>query len=267
MWSIPNTLTLGLSYPWAAAGLERYKMRHTFYGDAAGQFVGRVSALFLRGILIWLAMAGPVVAGLAAAAALLDWPAVAHALQAGAPPAIGTALIATKDFGLGMGLAGGGAALSLVMWVALYPAFQAVVMRWWLSGLRLGGAAVASDLRIRRYYGAYLRYLLYALVLAIASGAIATFATKIVYAGLADGMNSTVVGGITATAGVLGYVVFVLAASTIFQVVVKFRLWQVAANSMRISGLATLANVRASAAPSSAVGEGLADALLGAGAI
>ena len=58
-----------------------------------------------------------------------------------------------------------------------------------------------------------------------------------------------------------------LAASTIFQVVVRFRLWQVAANSMAISGLATLANVRASAAPSSAVGEGLADALLGASAI
>jgi hypothetical protein len=73
--------------------------------------------------------------------------------------------------------------------------------------------------------------------------------------------------GAAAAAGVASYVIFMLAASTIFQVVVKFRLWQVAANSMTISGLATLAEVRASAAPSSAVGEGLADALLGAGAI
>jgi len=40
IWWILNTLTLGLSYPWAAASLERYKMRHTFYGDVAGQFVG-----------------------------------------------------------------------------------------------------------------------------------------------------------------------------------------------------------------------------------
>jgi len=267
MWWILNTLTLGLSYPWAAANLERYKMRHTFYGDVVGQFVGRGSVLFLRGIPIWAAIVAPVVAGLSAAGAVLDWPAIMQALELSNAPAVGTALIATKNFGPGMGLAGGGVALSVFMWASLYPAFQAVVMRWWLSGLRLGGATVASDLRMRHYYGAYLRFLLYVTVLSIAFGVIAVFAMKIVFAGLAGGMNSTAVGSIAAAAGVVGYVVFMLAASTIFQVVVKFRLWQVAANSMAISGLATLANVRASAAPSSAVGEGLADALLGAGAI
>lgn len=266
-WWIPNTLTLGLSYPWAVANLERYKMRHTFYGNVAGRFVGRGSALFLRGILVWAAIVAPVVAGLAAATAVLDWPAVMQALELGAPRAVGTALVATKNFGLGMGLAGGGVALTLFMWVALYPVFQAVVMRWWLSGLRLGDAAAASDLRIRQYYGAHLRFVLCVTVLSIVFGAIAFLAMKIVYAGLVGGMNSTAVGGLAAAAGVVGYVLFMLAASTIFQVVIKFRLWQVAASSMTISGLATLAEVRASAAPSSAVGEGLADALLGAGAI
>src|ERR1700730_7587764 len=72
LWWIPNTLTLALSYPWAVASLERYKMRHTFYGDAAGQFVGRGSVLFLRGIPIWLAIVLPVVLG-AASAAMFDW--------------------------------------------------------------------------------------------------------------------------------------------------------------------------------------------------
>jgi uncharacterized membrane protein YjgN (DUF898 family) len=264
-WWLLNTLTLGLSYPWAAANLERYKMRHTFYGDVAGQFVGREGVLLLRGIPIWAAIVAPAVAGLSAAAAVLDWPAVNQVLEL--DHIFMDALVKTKNFGLGMGLAGGGVALSFVMWVVLYPAFQAVVMRWWLSGLRLGDATVASDLRIRHYYGAYLHFLLYVLVLSIMFGVIAFFATKMGFAALAGGLNGATVGSIAAAAGVVGYVVFMLAASTIFQVVIKFRLWQVAANSMAITGLASLAEVRAGAAPSSAVGEGLADALLGAGAI
>ena len=266
-WWIPNTLTLGLSYPWAVANLERYKMRHTFYGDVAGQFVGREGVLLLRGIPIWVAIVAPVMAGLSAAAAVLDWPAVTQALEL--DHGFMDALVVTKNFGLGMGLAGGGVALSLFMWVVLYPAFQAIVMRWWLSGLRLGGATVASDLRMRQYYGAYLRCLLYVMVLSIVSGAVALLATKMSFAATAGGFKFSVTtgAGIAAATGVVGYMVFMLAASTIFQVVVKFRLWQVAANSMTISGLATLAEVRASAAQSSAVGEGLADALLGAGAI
>ena len=40
LWSTANIATLGLTYPWAVANLERYKMRHTFYGDVAGKFVG-----------------------------------------------------------------------------------------------------------------------------------------------------------------------------------------------------------------------------------
>jgi uncharacterized membrane protein YjgN (DUF898 family) len=264
-WWILNTLTLGLSHPWAAANLERYKMRHTFYGDVAGQFVGREGVLFLRGIPIWAAIVAPVVAGLAAAAAVLDWPAVDRALELN--NGFMDALVATENFGLGMGLAAGGVVLSVFMWVALYPAFQAITMRWWLSGLRLGGASVASDLRMHHYFGAYLRFVLYVTALSIVFGGIAFLAMKMVFAGLVGGMNSATVGSLAAAAGVVGYVAFMLAASTIFQVVIKFRLWQVAANSIAISGLATLANVQASAAPSSAVGEGLADALLGASAI
>src|SRR4029077_6947132 len=105
-WWILNTLTLGLSHPWAAANLERYKMRHTFYGDVAGQFVGREGVLFLRGIPIWAAIVAPVVAGLSVAAALLDWPAINQVLEL--DHIFMDALVKTKNFGLGMGLASGG---------------------------------------------------------------------------------------------------------------------------------------------------------------
>jgi uncharacterized membrane protein YjgN (DUF898 family) len=72
--------TLGLTYPWAVASLERYKMRHTFYGDVGGKFVGAGWRLFLRGIPIWIIIVGPIVGGAVVAATTLDRPAIAHAL-------------------------------------------------------------------------------------------------------------------------------------------------------------------------------------------
>ncbi len=40
-------VTLGLAYPWAQASLERFKLRHTYYGDLQGQFVGFGNAAVL----------------------------------------------------------------------------------------------------------------------------------------------------------------------------------------------------------------------------
>jgi hypothetical protein len=57
------------------------------------------------------------------------------------------------------------------------------------------------------------------------------------------------------------YVVIALGASTIYQVVVTFATWRLAVQSAELSGAAALAAVRASGVPSSALGEGLADAL------
>ena len=45
--------------------------------------------------------------------------------------------------------------------MVLYPAFQALTIRWWASGLRFGELAVHSQLRTKQIYGAYLRFLLY----------------------------------------------------------------------------------------------------------
>jgi hypothetical protein len=57
------------------------------------------------------------------------------------------------------------------------------------------------------------------------------------------------------------YVVIALGASTIHQVVVTFAMWRLGAQSADLSGADALDCVRASGAPSSALGEGLADAL------
>jgi len=277
LWWIPIGMTLGLVSPWATANLERYKMRNTFYGNLGGSFVGSGGRLFWRCILIWALVIGPLLVGLAVAAMVIDWPAMTRALERGS---LEDMVVATKDTGhvnLWLWLLGTWVSYSVVLGLVLYPAYQAIVMRWWLGGLRLGGSAVASDLRMRRYYGAYLRYLLYVVLFTIAFAAVVGIVAGLGYAALGSsidfgtsspGDEFTAGPGmiIAATSGIVAYVIYILGVSTIYQVVVKMRLWQVDVESTLISGIAALDHVQAGEATSSAVGEGLADAL-GAGGI
>src|SRR5262249_49175196 len=71
--------------------------------------------------------------------------------------------------------------------------------------------------------------------------------------------------GLLGAAVIVAYVIFLLGVSTIYQVALKMRLWQAAVESMLISGYTAFDHVRAGEAASSAVGEGLADALGGGG--
>src|SRR5712672_3116116 len=54
LWGLLMILTLGLILPWREAALERYKMRHSYYGDLQGSFEGRGWELFKRGWWLWL---------------------------------------------------------------------------------------------------------------------------------------------------------------------------------------------------------------------
>src|SRR6476469_2218634 len=54
LWGLLMLLTLGLILPWRTAALERYKMRHSFYGDLQGSFEGRGWDFFKRGWWLWL---------------------------------------------------------------------------------------------------------------------------------------------------------------------------------------------------------------------
>jgi uncharacterized membrane protein YjgN (DUF898 family) len=269
LWWIPIVMTLGLASPWATANLERYKMRNTFYGNLGGSFAGVGGRLFRRGILVWLLVVSPVFLGVAAAAAVIDWPAVAGALDSGDLTSV-IAVLEGDDRTKPAFILLGGAAWSVFIGFFLYPAYQAIVMRWWLGGVRFGGAVVASDLRIRRYYGAYLRYLLCVLLFSIAFSLVAGIMLSSGYMMLRGQINfdrtSLPRDGVAAGLLVVAYVIYILGCSTIYQVVVKMRLWQVAVESMLISSLAALDHVQATEATSSAVGEGLADAL-GAGGI
>ncbi len=262
LWWIAIVCTIGLALPAAQASLERYKMRHTFYGDLAGSFAGKASQLFWRGILIWIVIVSPTMTGIVGAIGLSARSATAAGVV---NPATVSAAKALGTFSPVAALIFAGIFVSLLLWAVLYPAYQAIALRWWLSGLRFGGAAAASDLKIRRVYGAYLRFFLYVLLFSVAFGVVAYMVGKLGHGALSSmtdlKTSSPLRDGAATAAAALGYIAFMLVASTIFQVVVKFRLWQVAAELIEITGLSTLANVRASEASSSAVGEGLADAL------
>jgi uncharacterized membrane protein YjgN (DUF898 family) len=50
LWTLFTVITLGIAWPWRAAALERFKMRHTAYGSLEGAFAGTGWDLFKR---IW----------------------------------------------------------------------------------------------------------------------------------------------------------------------------------------------------------------------
>jgi uncharacterized membrane protein YjgN (DUF898 family) len=54
LWGFLMILTLGLILPWREAALERYKMRHSYYGDLQGGFDGHGWEFFKRGWWLWL---------------------------------------------------------------------------------------------------------------------------------------------------------------------------------------------------------------------
>ncbi len=259
-WSI-TALTCGLAYPFQIASLERYKMRNTFYGDLAGSFTGSGLRLFLRGFPMWFLVFAPLALTVGAFVDVVDWKALADAVALGGDDVMSRIESGNPGFAavivfamLMAGIAAGAAAL-------LYPAFQALMLRWWSSGLRFGEIAMRSSLRTRHVYGAYMRFLWYAILFCIVMAVIGVPAFLVV--GVLAGSDQAGNGPEIAATGLLlvGYVIIALGFSTIYRATVMFSLWQLGMESLQLSGLSALDRVKASGGPSSALGEGLADAL------
>lgn len=260
-WWLITALTCGLGYPFQLASLERLKMRNTFYGDLAGSFAGSGWRLLLRGFPMWLVVFAPLALTVGAFIEVVDWQALGEALSAGGDDVMARieggnpGLASVVVFAMLMaGVAASAAAL-------LYPAFQALVLRWWSSGLRFGEIEMRSRLRTRHVYGAYMRFLWYAILFSIVMATIGGLA--LLLAGGIGGSEPAGAGPEIALTGVLlvGYVIVALGFSTIYRATVMLSLWQLGMESLQLSGLSALDRVKATGRPSSALGEGLADAL------
>src|SRR4029077_20775639 len=255
-WWAMIGLTLGLAYPWAQASLERFKLRNTYYGDLQGHFVGSGWRLFFRGVLFWLAVVVPLGFGLMMAVGAVDWTAVGEATRRGGDDVMGRIEAAGVAPALVVAVLSIG--WSVVAAAVLYPAFQAMVLRWWISGLRFGALSAASHLHTRAVYAIYLRFM----GIAVAVGVVLAIGAAIILS-IVSAVELWIGKGkateLLTTAILIGtYVVIALASSSIYQATVKLRLWKAGFESIELSGLDALDHVKAVGAASSAVGEGLA---------
>ena len=252
-------MTLGLAYPWAQASLERFKIRNTYYGNLRGEFTGSGTRLFFRGILMWLVVVAPLVLGMMVALGGVDWTVLGEALNRSGKEAINRAEAAGAAWAAGFALIS--ITWSVIAIAALYPAFQAMVLRWWISGLRFGELGVTSHLRTGAVYGLYWRFVWMSLLAGLVIGIVSLIAAGAIWGiGLMAGKGASreLLQGAIAI-GV--YVIAALAYSTIYQATVKLRLWRQGFESVELTNVEVLDRVRAAPATGSPVGEGFADAL------
>jgi uncharacterized membrane protein YjgN (DUF898 family) len=263
VWWTLIILSLGLAYPFAQANLERFKMRHTHYGNLAGRFDASGFRLFLRGLPMWLLVIGPFAGALIFPLATVEWDRVLAAAAAAGSVAdfIGQLEVGFPKVYTAVVVAITAVTISVVMAALLFPVFQAMVLRWWLSGLRLDGLTITSHLRTAPIYGAYLRFLWYGFLFILAAGLVGII-VFLAFGALIDSLAGSELTEILWAAGAVAcYVAIMLGFSAIYQGTVKLSLWRCGVESIALAGAAALDHVKAGGAPSSAVGEGLADAL------
>lgn len=238
LWDIGTVLTLGFAYPWRAAALERYKMRHTRYGSIEGSFVGTGWPLFKSVAWMWvLVLIAPVLLGFLIAA------------NARGP-----------TFILGI--------LTALLILFFIPTLRGAELRWWLNGVRLGPVVPSSDLRIGSvigcYFGTYFLMLLYLL-------ALGAFVAAVTYS-LGDVLREMGISNLPdASLGVrivffaalaLFYLVLLLGIDIIRRLFLDRGIWALAVGSVTLANVESIETVAGSgAAASSGVGEGLLDAL------
>jgi uncharacterized membrane protein YjgN (DUF898 family) len=253
-WTV---LTLGFAYPFTRAALERFKMRNTWYGDLQGRFVGSGWHLFIRGVLMWLAVLVPM---LATAVALLSikWPAVMAALRGGGD-VIGRVEKASPGFLGQIGFAIMAFAVTLALIALLLPAFHAMVMRWWIAGIRFGEISAIAHLRTRDVYVAYLRFIgfLIAFIVILLIGVF--FGLIILGTFFEDGSMLSEFFTVAMMVGT--YVVFMLGLITLYNATVTLSVWRLTANSIELSDTRPISQVKAAGDASSPLGEGIADVL------
>jgi len=253
-WTI---LTLGFAYPFTRAALERFKMRNTWYGDLQGRFVGSGWHLFIRGFLMWLAVLIPMLTTVAALLSI-NWSAAMAALRGGGD-VVGRIEKASPGFLGQLGVAIVGSAATLALIALLLPAFHAMVMRWWIAGIRFGEISAVAHLRTRDVYFAYLRFIGYLIAFIVVLLVGVFFGLLILGTFFQDG--SMLSEFVTVAMMVGTYVVFMLGLITLYNATVTLSVWRLTANSIELSDTRPIGQVKAAGDASSPLGEGIADVL------
>lgn len=242
LWGLLMLPTFGLILPWREAALERYKMRHCYYGDLQGRFEGRGWEFFKRGWWLWLLAVVLILV-------MIVLP-LSKFVPVLSPPT------ASKITGV------------VTLFIPLsapfiYGAFKAVQWRWWLSGIRFGDVRFESALLRGALVSLYWKVIGWFLLLA------ALFAAYLfTCAGLIVGVSD-----LSFTAGhlqgsvpmivlaAIGYLAFILLLNVVMRVYLLRDLWARVIGSMTVHHIEAAANVSVKGDLAGAVGEGLADGL------
>jgi uncharacterized membrane protein YjgN (DUF898 family) len=261
-WWALMAITLGLAYPFAQASLERFKLGHTHYGNLAGRFEGSGFRLLLHGLPLWFVVMAPTLIALSALLAV-DWAGIGRLMQRGGTTGDILERIALQapEFYGAIGLFVVALGFAACAALILFPAFQTIVMRWWVSGIRFAGIKVSSQLRMFDVYKAYLRFVAYLLMFALAMIIVSVVAFALIGALFGSSAQSKFAEMFTILTMVGLYVVSVLGLSTIYQATAKLAVWRLTAQSSVLSDASLLDNVLAAGSAGSPIGEGLADAL------
>ncbi|WP_445501631.1 DUF898 family protein [Microvirga sp. G4-2] len=243
LWDFANLLTLGLALPWAAASLERYRMRHTYFGNVQGDFSGTGWSLFKRGWWIWASGIAMIIGSVFIIAAL------PHAAE---DPETAMQLVI---------------ALLLLVLLALSPLAMAIFTRWQINGLRFGDVMVSSKLRTGTFYGLFFKVFCssigYAIAFSLVFGIGAFIIGMFFLDALADMQAGAWSGGaiVIGILGAVAYLIFLLGFGVIQRYFFGRGLWAAIVTTTTVSNLHALNSAVAAGKASGVVGEGLADAL------
>jgi len=244
LWDFANLFTLGLALPWATANLERYRMRHTYFGNVQGDFSGTGWTLFKRGWWIWALSLAVVVGSIVLGVHLAD-----------TYPEQKETLLGIIPF------------LALFVLGLLWPLVMAIFTRWHIDGLRFGDVVVASKLRVGTCYGLFFKVLFssigygiaFALVFGIGSAVVGMFFQEVLADIQAGQWSASAV--VITIMGAVVYLIFLLGFGVIQRYFFGRGLWAAIVTTTAVTNLRSLDSAVAAGQASGVVGEGLADAL------
>jgi uncharacterized membrane protein YjgN (DUF898 family) len=245
LWGLLMLLSLGLILLWREAALERYKMRHSYYGDLQGSFEGRGWDFFKRGWWLWLSAMISLIILLVIVPLAKFFPVLL--------PLIKIASVAPL--------------LMLLLAPFIYGAFKAVEWRWWISGIRFGDVRLESALPRGALVSLYWKVIGWFLLI-VALFAVYLFSCAALIASISQTPMAKVFtpGNLQGSIPMLvlagiGYLAFILLMNVVMRVYLLRDLWVRLVGSTTVYHIEAATNVAVTGDLASAVGEGLADGL------
>ena len=244
-WDILTGLSLGLALPWRQAALERYRISHTQFGSLNGSFAATGGTLFKSAGWLW-------VVAVAGFLGLGGWFG-ASAFQQMSAQVQGQSVHFNVQAPLLFTL------FSFAYLLIGMPLYKALELRWRLGGLRMGDAALASDLPKGRIVGAYVKATAAIFALLIVFGIVGGG----FFMAIAPSMVELNVGKVP-LALMIGisvmYLLFIVLCNILLLRFVTYNVWAAAVTSLMVANIAALETAAASGAATDQMGDGIADA-------